>query len=115
MGITLYHNPACSTSRNVLALLRDAGKEPVIIEYLKSPPTHAELVRIIRLMGVPVRDIIRSKESIYQELGLNGSQWTEEQLIDMMVKHPVLINRPIVITGNAARLCRPADTVRELL
>lgn len=113
--ITIYHNPACSTSRNTLALIRATGIEPNIIEYLKSPPSAQTLRSLITQLGMGVRDVLRSKETIYQELDLDQPHWTDEQLIDAMVTHPVLINRPIVITPYGARLCRPVETVHEIL
>jgi arsenate reductase (glutaredoxin) len=115
MNITIYHNPGCGTSRNTLAAIRGAGHEPVIIEYLKTPPTRDELKALIARMGVPVRSVVRSKEPLFRELGLDELNVGDEELLDAMMAHPVLINRPIVVTENAVRLCRPSETVKELL
>ena len=115
MNITIYHNPGCGTSRNALAAIRAAGHEPVIIEYLKTPPTREELKSLITQMGVPVRDVVRSKEALFRELGLDELKVGDEELLDAMMAHPVLINRPIVVTEQAVRLCRPSETVKELL
>jgi arsenate reductase len=113
--ITIYHNPACGTSRNVLALIRNSGVEPTVVEYLKTPPDHATLERLIAAMGVPVRDVLRQKGTPHDELGLGDPRWTDDQLIDFMVRHPILINRPIVVTPLATRLCRPSEAVLEIL
>jgi arsenate reductase len=113
--ITIYHNPACGTSRNVLALIRNSGEEPTVIEYLKSPPDRATLERLIAAMGVPVRDVIRQKGTPYDELSLGDSKWTDAELIDFMLQHPILINRPIVVTPLGTRLCRPSEVVLDLL
>lgn len=113
--ITIYHNPACGTSRNVLALIRNTGSEPTVIEYLKTPPDRATLERLIADMGVPVRDVLREKGTPYDELGLNDPKWRDEQLIDFMLQHPILMNRPIVVTPTATRLCRPSEAVLEIL
>src|SRR5262245_51849872 len=115
MKVTIYHNPRCSTSRNTLAMIRDSGIEPEIIEYLKAPPTRSRLAELIAAMGVPVRSVMRDKEPLYAELGLADPKWSDEQLIDMMVAHPILINRPIVVTDKGVRLGRPMDAVREIL
>lgn len=114
-GITLYHNPACGTSRNTLAMIRNSGVEPTIIEYLKTPPDRATLVRLIAAMGLPVRDVIRQKQSIYTELGLDDPALTDDALIDAMLVHPILINRPIVETPLGVRLCRPSELVLDIL
>jgi arsenate reductase len=114
-SITIYHNPACGTSRNTLAALRESGVEPDIIEYLKTPPSKEKLAELVAAMGVPVREVIRHKEALYQELGLDDPRWTDDQLLELMVRHPILINRPIVVTPRGTRLCRPADLVREIL
>ena len=111
--VTIFHNPQCGTSRNVLALIRNAGIEPDIIEYLKTPPTREKLRELIAQMGVPVRDVVRQKEAIYQELGLDGQG--DDTLLDAMLAHPVLINRPIVVTPLATRLCRPSEAVLDIL
>lgn len=113
--ITIYHNPACGTSRNVLALIRNSGEEPTVIEYLKTPPDRATLVGLIKAMGIPVRDVLRQKGTPYDELGLGDAEWTDEQLIDLMLLHPILINRPIVITVLGTRLCRPSEAVLDIL
>ncbi|UWX04574.1 arsenate reductase (glutaredoxin) [Pseudoxanthomonas sp. NC8] len=111
--VTIWHNPACGTSRNVLALIRNAGIEPEIVEYLRSPPDRATLETVIARMGVPVRDLVRQKEALYTGLALADAG--DAALLDAMLAHPVLINRPVVITTDAARLCRPSETVLELL
>lgn len=113
--VTIYHNPKCGTSRNTLALIRNAGIEPVVIEYLKTPPTKSELQTLLAQIGKPVREIMRAKEAQYAELQLDDPKWTEEQLIDCMVQHPILINRPIVQTPLGTRLCRPSEEVLEIL
>ena len=115
MTVTLYHNPACGTSRTVLDMIRATGQEPHIIEYLKTPPSREELVRLIARMGVPVRDILRQKGSPYEELHLDNPALTDDELLTLIAEHPALLNRPIVVTPRGARLCRPADTVKELL
>ncbi|MNQ42681.1 Arsenate reductase [compost metagenome] len=113
--ITIYHNPACGTSRNVLALIRNTGDEPTVIEYLKTPPDRATLTQLIAAMGVPVRDVLRQKGTPYDELGLGDPKWSDEQLIDFMLQHPILINRPIVVTPLGTRLCRPSEAVLDIL
>ncbi len=113
--ITIYHNPACGTSRNVLALICNSGEDPTVIEYLKNPPDRATLEALIAGMGVPVRDILRQKGTPYDELGLADPKWTGAQLIDAMLQHPILINRPIVVTPLATRLCRPSEVVLDIL
>ena len=113
--ITIYHNPACGTSRNVLALIRNSGVEPTVIEYLKTPPDRATLVGLIQAMDMPVHDVLRQKGTPYDELGLGDPQWTDEQLVDFMLQHPVLINRPIVVTPLGTRLCRPSEAVLDIL
>lgn len=114
-GITIYHNPKCGTSRNVLALIRNTGVEPEIIEYLKTPPTRETLKALAAQMGVPVRDVVRQKEALYKELGLDDAAVGDEALIDAMLANPVLINRPIVVTPLATRLCRPSEAVLDIL
>jgi arsenate reductase len=113
--ITIYHNPACGTSRNTLALIRNSGVEPVIVEYLKTPPGRARLVALIAVMGVTVRSVLRQKGTPYDELKLDRPEWTDDQLIDFMVVHPILMNRPIVVTPLGARLCRPSEAVLDIL
>ena len=115
MAITIYHNPKCSTSRNVLGFLREAGHEPRIVEYLKTPPSRAELKRLVERMGGSMRDILRWKEPLAKELGLDKEASSDDELLDAMMEHPILINRPIVVTDGAVKLCRPSETVKELL
>ncbi|UUP17371.1 arsenate reductase (glutaredoxin) [Nitratireductor thuwali] len=115
MSATIYHNPACGTSRNVLAMLRQAGEEPEVIEYLKTPPSREKLVSLIEAMGLSARELLRRNGTPYDELGLDDPKWSDDQLIDFMVEHPILINRPIVVTEKGTRLCRPSETVLELL
>ncbi|AOX21606.1 arsenate reductase (glutaredoxin) [Kozakia baliensis] len=115
MTITIYHNPACGTSRNVLALIRDSGKEPRIIEYLKTPPSRVELVELIARMGVPVRSVLREKGTPFHELGLDNLALTDDALIDAMIAHPILMNRPIVVTPLGVALCRPSEMVPDIL
>ena len=115
MTITILHNPACGTSRNVLALIRNSGEEPEVVEYLDNPPTRDVLTGLIRRMGIPVRDVLREKGTPYAELGLGDPALTDEQLLDAMMAHPILINRPIVVTPLGVRLCRPSETVLDLL
>lgn len=114
-SITIYHNPACGTSRNVLGLIRNSGEEPTIIEYLKTPPNAETLKKLIAAMGIPARDVLRQKGTPYDELGLSDPKWTEEQLIDFMLQYPILINRPIVVTPLGTRLCRPSEAVLDIL
>lgn len=113
--ITIYHNPACGTSRNTLAMIRNSGVEPTIIEYLKTPPSRETLMDLIARMGVPVRDVLREKGTPYAELGLGDPALTDEALLDAMMAHPILINRPIVVTPLGVRLCRPSELVLDLL
>ena len=113
--ITIFHNPNCSTSRKVLEMIRETGAQPQVIEYLKQPPSRETLQKLIADMGVPVRDVLRQKGSPYDELGLADPKWSDDQLIDFMVQHPILINRPIVSTPLGARLCRPVESVLEIL
>ncbi|MCW5652699.1 MAG: arsenate reductase (glutaredoxin) [Hydrogenophaga sp.] len=113
--VTIFHNPACGTSRQVLATIREAGMEPMVVEYLKTPYTRSQLVALMTAAGLGARELLRSKGPLYEELGLAAGHWTEEQLIDQMVAHPGLVNRPIVVTPKGTRLCRPADVVREIL
>ena len=112
-GAVIYHNPKCSTSRKTLDLLRDNGLEPTVIQYLKTPPSRSELVKMIRDAGVDVRTAVRKRESLYTELGLADA--TDEQLLDAMAEHPILIERPFVVTVKGTRLARPIDAVREIL
>ncbi|WP_367350284.1 arsenate reductase (glutaredoxin) [Ottowia sp.] len=113
--VTIYHNPRCSTSRNALALLQERGIEPRVIEYLKTPPSRAELKAIAKATGEPLRALVRAKQAEYAELGLDDPALTDDQLIDAMLAHPVLINRPIVVTPRGARLGRPLERVLEVL
>ena len=115
MTITIYHNPACGTSRNVLAMIRNSGEEPRVIEYLKTPPTREELAEMIRRMGLRPRDLLRRKGAPYEALGLDDPKFSDETLIDLMIEHPILINRPIVVTPLGVKLCRPSETVLEIL
>ena len=114
-SITIYHNPACGTSRNTLALIRNAGIEPTVIEYLKTPPDRETLVDLLKRMGMRPRELLREKGTPYAELGLADDRWTDEQLIDQMLAHPILINRPIVVTPRRVKLCRPSEAVLDLL
>jgi len=115
MRVTIYHNPSCGTSRNTLAMIRQSGEEPEIIEYLKTPPSRARLIELIKAMGIPVRALLREKGTPYAELGLADPKWSDDELIDFMLDHPILINRPIVVTEKGVRLCRPSEMVLELL
>ena len=114
-SITMYHNPKCGTSRNTLAMIRNSGVEPEVIEYLKTPPDRATLLRLIAAIGAPVIDVVRSKEAVFTELGLGQPGTTDTQLIDAMLAHPILMNRPIVVTPLGTRLCRPSELVLDLL
>jgi arsenate reductase len=113
--VTIYHNPACGTSRNTLAMIRDAGIEPRVVEYLKTPPSRSELAAMIKAAGLTVREAIRDKGTPYHELGLDDPKLSDTALLDAMVAHPILINRPIVVTPKGTRLCRPAEKVLEIL
>ncbi|MEB7886846.1 glutaredoxin-dependent arsenate reductase [Serratia fonticola] len=113
--ITIYHNPACGTSRNTLALIRNSGTEPTIVHYLETPPSRAELVKLIADMGISVRALLRNNVEPYEQLGLAADVFTDEQLIDFMLQHPILINRPIVVTPLGTCLCRPSETVLDIL
>lgn len=115
MTVTIYHNPDCGTSRNTLALIRNAGIEPVIIKYLKTPPDRATLVDMIAKSGLAVRDVLRQKEWAYTSLQLETPATTDNELIDAMLAHPILINRPLVVVGSAVRLCRPSEVVLDIL
>ncbi|MGA7780060.1 MAG: arsenate reductase (glutaredoxin) [Paraburkholderia sp.] len=115
MNVTIYHNPACGTSRNVLAMIRNAGIEPQIIEYLEHPPTREQLQSMITAAGLTVRAALREKGTPYGDLGLGEESLTDEQLLDAMMAHPILINRPFVITQLGVRLCRPSETVLDIL
>ncbi|MGO9546746.1 MAG: arsenate reductase (glutaredoxin) [Rhodomicrobium sp.] len=115
MTVTIYHNPACGTSRNTLALIRQSGAEPEIVEYLKNPPARARLVELLAAMAMKPRALLRKKGTPYEELGLGDPKWTDDELVEFMIAHPILIERPIVVTPKGARLCRPAETVLEIL
>ena len=115
MSVTIYHNPACGTSRNTLAMIRQSGEEPEVIEYLKNPPDRARLIELIGKMGISVRALLREKGTPYGELGLADPKWSDDELIDFMLAHPILINRPIVVTPKGVRLCRPSEAVLDLL
>jgi arsenate reductase len=114
-SITIYHNPACGTSRNALALIRHSGVEPQVIDYLKTPPGRARLVELVAALGVPVRSVLRRKGTPYDELQLDDPKWSDDELIDFMVAYPILMNRPIVVTPLGTRLCRPSETVQGIL
>ncbi|USY24810.1 arsenate reductase (glutaredoxin) [Alcaligenes sp. 1735tsa3] len=113
--IIIYHNPACGTSRNTLGLIRNSGQEPTVIEYLQTPPDRSTLTKLIANCGLSVREVLRQKGTPYEELGLGDPKWSDEQLIDFMLQHPILINRPIVVTPLGTRLCRPSEQVLEIL
>jgi arsenate reductase len=115
VSATIYHNPACGTSRIVLALIRESGEAPTVVEYLKTPPSRDELVSLIGRMGIGVRDVLRRKGTPYDELGLDDPALSDDALIDAMMAHPILINRPIVVTALGVKLCRPSETVLEIL
>ena len=113
--ITIYHNPDCGTSRNTLAMIRQSGEEPEVVEYLKNPPSRERLIELIEAMNLPVRALLREKGTPYAELGLADPKWSDDELIDFMLKHPILINRPIVVTARGVRLCRPSEAVLDIL
>ncbi|PPC02900.1 arsenate reductase (glutaredoxin) [Acinetobacter pittii] len=113
--VKIYHNPACGTSRNTLALIRHAGLEPIIIEYLKTPPSKDELIQLIKNSNLTVREAIRKNVDPYKDLELEQADWTDEQLIEFMVQYPILINRPFVVTPKGTRLCRPSEVVLDIL
>lgn len=115
MDVIIYHNPACGTSRNTLAMIRNAGIEPHVIEYLKTPPTRAMLAQLIARMGISARDVLREKGTPYTELGLGDPTLTDDQILDAMLAHPILINRPIVVSPKGVKLCRPSEEVLDLL
>jgi len=113
--VKIYHNPACGTSRNTLALIRHAGIEPIVIEYLQTPPNKDELIQLIKDSNLTVRETIRKNVDPYKDLDLEQDHWTDEQLIDFMVQYPILINRPFVVTPKGTRLCRPSEIVLDIL
>jgi arsenate reductase len=115
MSVTIYHNPACGTSRNALAMIRQSGEEPEVIEYLKNPPSRARLVELIAAMGISARALLREKGTPYAELGLADPKWSDDELLDFILAHPILINRPIVVTPKGIKLCRPSEAVLDLL
>ncbi len=112
---TIYHNPQCGTSRNTLALIRNAGIEPQVVLYLQTPPTREQLVKLIADCGLSVREVLRSKGEVYDQLQLDDAKWTDDQLLDFMVAHPILINRPMVVTSLGTKLCRPSELVLDIL
>ena len=113
--IAIYHNPACGTSRNTLAMIRQSGEEPEVIEYLKTPPSRERLVDLIAAMGIAPRGLLREKGTPYVELGLADPRWTDAEIVDFMMRHPILINRPIVVTPLGVKLCRPSEAVLDIL
>uniref|UniRef100_A0A8H9YUG2 Arsenate reductase n=1 Tax=Pseudomonas tritici TaxID=2745518 RepID=A0A8H9YUG2_9PSED len=114
-NITIYHNPACGTSRNTLEIIRNSGNDPTIIYYLDTPPTRDELIKLISDMGITVRGLLRKNVEPYEQLGLAEDKFTDEQLLEFMLQHPILINRPIVVTPAGTRLCRPSEVVLEII
>jgi arsenate reductase len=115
MPVTIYHNPSCGTSRNTLAMIRASGEEPVVIEYLKNPPDRATIKSLLKAMNISARELLREKGTPYAELGLADPKWSEDDLIGFMLEHPILINRPVVVSHRGAKLCRPSEEVFELL
>jgi arsenate reductase len=115
MDVIIYHNPDCGTSRNTLAMIRNAGIEPHVVEYLKTPPSRAMLAQLVARMGISVRDLLREKGTPFHELGLDDAKLGDDELLDAMMAHPILMNRPIVVTPNGVRLCRPSEQVVDLL
>jgi arsenate reductase len=115
MSVTIYHNPDCGTSRNTLAMIRQSGVEPEVIEYLKNPPSRKRLIELVAAMGIPTRALLREKGTPYADLDLGRDKWTDSELIDFMLSHPILINRPIVVTPRGVKLCRPSEAVLDLL
>jgi arsenate reductase (glutaredoxin) len=115
MSITIYHNPNCGTSRNVLALIRNSGVEPEVVEYLKNPPSRAKLIELIAKLGIPVRELLRQKGTPYDELQLGNPALSDDALLDAIVTHPILMNRPIVVTSLGTKLCRPSEVVLDIL
>ncbi len=113
--VTIFHNPKCGTSRNTLALIRNAGIEPEVVLYLETPPTRDRLVQLIAACGLSVREVLRSKGDVFEQLKLDDPKWTDDELLDFMVAHPILINRPIVVTPLGTRLCRPSEWVIDIL
>jgi arsenate reductase len=113
--VKIFHNPKCGTSRNTLALIRNSGVEPEVVLYLETPPSKEQLKQLIADMGIAVRDVLRQKGTPYEELDLGNAKWSDEELLDFMMVHPILINRPIVVTARGTRLCRPSEVVLEIL
>jgi len=113
--VTIFHNPKCGTSRNTLALIRNSGVEPEVVLYLETPPSKEQLKKLIADMGIPVRDVLRQKGTPYDELDLGNEKWSDEELLDFMMTHPILINRPIVVTPMGTKLCRPSEVVLDIL
>ncbi|HHQ4629085.1 glutaredoxin-dependent arsenate reductase [Aeromonas hydrophila] len=113
--ITIYHNPACGTSRNTLALIRNSGVEPTVIHYLETPPSRDTLLALIAAMGIPIRDLLRQNVPPYEALGLAENKFSDDELVDAMLAHPILINRPIVVTPLGTKLCRPSEVVLDIL
>ena len=113
--ITIFHNPNCGTSRNVLALIRNSGEEPDVIQYLKTPPSTKQLKELLKALGISARELLRQKGTPYDELGLADPKWSDDELIEFMHVHPILINRPIVVTPLGAKLCRPSEAVLDIL
>ncbi|MCA8091949.1 arsenate reductase (glutaredoxin) [Burkholderia anthina] len=114
-AITIYHNSGCGTSRNTLALIRNSGEEPIVIEYLETPPSRETLIKLLADAGLTVREVLREKGTPYAELGLGDSKWTDAQLLDFIGQHPILMNRPIVVTPIGTKLCRPSEAVLDIL
>ncbi|MBO0905722.1 arsenate reductase (glutaredoxin) [Jiella sonneratiae] len=115
MTVTIFHNPACETSRNTLAMIRKSGEEPEVIEYLKTPPSRETLIELLDMMGMKPRELLREKGTPYRELGLDDPQLSDEEILQAMMEHPILINRPIVVTDKGVRLCRPSEKVLDIL
>jgi len=115
MTVKIYHNPSCGTSRNTLAMIRQSGEEPDVVEYLKTPPSREGLIALIASMAISARDLLREKGTPYHELGLDNPVLSDDELVDAMIAHPILINRPIVVTEKGARLCRPSELVLDIL
>lgn len=115
MSVTIYHNPDCGTSRNTLAMIRQSGVEPTIVEYLKTPPSREKLIALLAAMKMSARELLREKGTPYAELGLGDAKWSDDELIDFMMAHPILINRPIVETAKGVKLCRPSEAVLKIL
>lgn len=113
--VKIFHNPKCGTSRNTLALIRNSGVEPEVVLYLEAPPSKEQLKKLIADMGIPVRDVLRQKGTPYEELDLGNAIWSDEELLDFMMSHPILINRPIVVTSIGTKLCRPSEAVLDIL